>query len=126
MKGGSITSGVFYRSIEKEINRALFVDRTDLNKVILTYDNFSNTSAYGVELSSNYKPTKWWSFNASFDLYNQTQKGVVERLNNTTNPTTNDIITETFEVDNVAWNLRMLEKMPDTANQIDGQNPEKS
>ncbi|MFT5436405.1 MAG: iron complex outermembrane receptor protein [Ulvibacter sp.] len=105
---GSITSGVFYRVINDEINRALFIDRTDLNKVILTFDNFDNTSAYGLELSSNYKPTKWWSFNASFDLYSQTQTGIAERLDNTTNPTVNDIIIETFEVDNVAWNLRMF------------------
>ena len=105
---GSITSGVFYRVINDEINRALFIDRTDLNKVILTYDNFDNTSAYGVELSSNYKPTKWWSFNASFDLYSQTQTGIAERLSDTTNPTADDIIVETFEVDNVAYNIRMF------------------
>ena len=108
LKSGSITSGVFYRAISNEINRALFVDRTDLNKVILTFDNFENTSSYGVEVSSNYKPTKWWSFNASFDLYNQTQKGIAERLDTSNNPTVSDIIVETFEVDNVAWNLRMF------------------
>ena len=105
---GSITAGVFYRAIENEINRALFVDRTDLNKVILTYDNFDNTDAYGVEISSNYRPFNWWSFNASFDLYNQTQKGIAERLDDPSNPSLNNIITETFEVDNVAWNLRMF------------------
>jgi len=105
---GSITSGAFYRIINDEINRALFIDRTDLNKVIVTYDNFDTTSAYGVELSGNYKPTKWWNFNASFDLYSQTQSGVAERLDNTTNPTVNDIIVETFEVDNVAWSFRMF------------------
>ena len=101
LEKGSITGGVFYRIIEDEINRALFVDRTDLNKVILTYDNFDNTSAYGVELSSNYRPAKWWSLNASFDLYNQTQKGISERLTTQNNPTTDDIISESFEVDNV-------------------------
>ena len=47
LEKGSITSGVFYRVINDEINRALFIDRTDLNKVILTYDNFDTTSAYG-------------------------------------------------------------------------------
>jgi outer membrane receptor protein involved in Fe transport len=110
LEKGSITAGVFYRAISNEINRALFVDRTDIkNKVILTHDNFDNTTAYGVELSSNYKLTKWWSFNASFDLYNQTQKGVAERLDQTVaNPTEEDIITDTFEVDNIAWNFRMF------------------
>ena len=108
LEKGSITGGVFYRAISDEINRALFVDRTDLNKVIITYDNFDNTSAYGVELSSNYRLTKWWSFNASFDLYNQTQTGIAERLETTIDPTIDDIITEKFEVDNVVWNLRMF------------------
>lgn len=109
LKKGSITAGVFYRAIENEINRALFVDRTDIeNKVILTHDNFDNTNSYGVEVSSNYRPTKWWSLNASFDLYSQTQKGVAERLADVENPTVDDIITDTFEVDNVAWNFRMF------------------
>lgn len=109
LKKGSITAGVFYRAIEDEINRAVYVDRTDLSKVILTFDNFDNTSAYGVELSSNYRPTNWWNFNFSFDLYNQTQKGITESLNNPgNNPTIDDIIQESVEVDNTAWNLRMF------------------
>ncbi|MEZ4859052.1 MAG: TonB-dependent receptor [Flavobacteriaceae bacterium] len=108
LEKGSITAGVFYRIIEDEINRALFIDRTDLNKVILTYDNFANTSAYGVELSSNYRPTKFWSFNASFDLYNQTQKGISEQLADAQNPTVNDITLNTYEVDNIQYNFRMF------------------
>ncbi len=117
LKKGSITGGVFYRAIEDEINRAVFVDRTDLSKVILTFDNFDNTDAYGIELSSNYRPTNWWSFNFSFDLYNQTQKGITESLNNPgNNPTVNDIIRETVEVDNTAWNLRMFNNFKATKN----------
>lgn len=110
LEKGSITGGVFYRSINDEINRAVFIDRTDFNKVILTYDNFDNTSAYGVEVSSNYKPTKWWNFNISFDLYSQTQTGITETLDNSGNtpPTEEDIITQKIEVDNVAWNFRMF------------------
>ncbi len=109
LEKGSITGGVFFRAIEDEINRAVFVDRTDLNKVILTFDNFDNTSAYGIELSSNYRPFKWWNFNTSFDLYTQTQKGITERLENSGgNPTVNDIVQETVEVDNTAWNFRMI------------------
>ena len=60
LKKGSITGGVFFRAISNEINRALYVDKSDVQsgKVILTHDNFNDTSAYGVELSSNYKPKK--------------------------------------------------------------------
>ncbi len=108
---GSVTAGVFYRAISDEINRALFVDRSDVNsgRIILTHDNFDDTSAYGLEVSSSYRPTKWWSINGSFDLYSQTQKGISERLSapiETATPA--DIITEVSEVDNVAWNFRMF------------------
>ncbi|MBT8262240.1 MAG: TonB-dependent receptor [Bacteroidia bacterium] len=117
LKKGSITGGVFYRAIEDEINRAVFVDRTDLSKVILTFDNFDNTSAYGIELSSNYRPTNWWNFNFSFDLYTQTQKGITESLNNPGNdPGIEDIVQEVVEVDNTAWNLRMFNNFKATKN----------
>jgi outer membrane receptor protein involved in Fe transport len=111
LEKGSVTGGVFYRAVSDEINQALFIDRSEINsgRVILTHDNFDDTSAYGIELSTNYKPTSWWSINSSFDLYSQTQKGISERL---TAPietaTVNDIAIDITEVDNVAWNFRMF------------------
>ncbi|MEO1485607.1 MAG: outer membrane beta-barrel family protein [Bacteroidota bacterium] len=108
LEKGSITAGVFYRSVEDEINRAVFVDRLDFNKLILTFDNFDNTSAYGLELSVNYKPTKWWSINGSFDMFSQTQRGITESLEGEPgNATEDDIVVENVEVDNTAWNLRL-------------------
>ncbi|WP_340199271.1 TonB-dependent receptor domain-containing protein [Ascidiimonas sp. W6] len=93
LKKGSITAGIFYRRIEDEINRAVYLDELDENKLILTFDNFDNNSSYGFELSSNYKPTKWWNFNASFDFFSQKQRGFVG--------------TEQVEINNTAWNARM-------------------
>jgi outer membrane receptor protein involved in Fe transport len=108
MEKGSITAGVFYRTITDEINRAVYVDRLDLNKLILTFDNFDDTSAYGVEVSSNYKPTKWWSINGSFDLFSQTQRGITESLlTDNSTATEDDIVVEKVEVENTAWNFRM-------------------
>ncbi len=107
---GTVTGGLFYRMISDEINRALFIDRSDVTsgRIILTHDNFDDTSAYGLELSSNYKPTKWWNINSSFDLYSQSQKGIAENL---TAPletaTVADIETNIDKIDNVAWNFRM-------------------
>jgi len=95
LEKGSVTAGVFYRTINDEINRAVYVDRLDLNKLILTHDNFDNTSAYGVEVSTNYKPAKWWSINGSFDLYSQTQRGITESLlEDNSTATIDDIVTE--------------------------------
>ncbi|SDB47009.1 Outer membrane receptor proteins, mostly Fe transport [Flavobacteriaceae bacterium MAR_2010_188] len=109
LEKGSVTAGVFYRLIQDEISQALLVDRTDLNRLLLTFDNFDNTSAYGVEFSSNYKPTKWWSLNGSFDLYTQTQKSIGEVLTAPSDTATeDDIILKSVSVDNVAWNFRVF------------------
>jgi outer membrane receptor protein involved in Fe transport len=109
-KKGSVSGAVFYRLIENEINRAVFVDRLDYNKYILTFDNFENTNAYGLELSSNYRPTTWWSFNASFDLYSRQQKGFTERVTTPPgqDPTEGDIIIEEVTANNIIWNFRIF------------------
>ena len=110
IKGGSVTFGTFYRKISNEINRALFIDRSDVNsgRIILTHDNFDNSTGHGVELSSSYKPTKWWSLNGSFDLYSQTLKGIAERLETPLETAVvNDIVTEIKTVDNIVWNFRL-------------------
>lgn len=107
-KAGSITGGVFYRTISDEINRALYLDRLDLNRIVLTYDNFDDTDAYGVEVSTNLKPLSWWNINASFDLYQQTQRGLTESLPpGLSDPTVDDIVTETLSVNNTIWNIRV-------------------
>lgn len=101
LEKGSITAGVFYRIIEDEIQQAILIDRTNTDRLILTNLNFDNTSAYGVELSSSYQPTKWWSINVSFDMFSQTQKSLAESFD-----TDQNIVLNTVEVDNVAYNLR--------------------
>lgn len=110
LEKGSITAGVFYRIIEDNISRFVAIDRTDVStgNAILSYDNFDNTSAFGLELSTNYRPTKWWSLNASFDLYAQTQQGITEIIDtdDIQNATIDDIVRQDTEVDNIIWNLR--------------------
>jgi outer membrane receptor protein involved in Fe transport len=102
LRKGSITGGVFYRIINDEISQVL-IENPDVEEgQILTFKNFDNNSAYGVEISSNYKATKWWSFNASFDLYSQTQKGVVNNINK--------------EVDAVIYNFRLNNSLKATKN----------
>lgn len=108
LEKGSITAGLFYRIIKDEISTVILIDRADLNRLILTDDNFDNTTAFGFEFSTNYRPTKWWSINGSFDFYSQTQRSISERF--TVPPeiaTENDIVLETVQVDNVAFNFRM-------------------
>ncbi len=85
IKGGSITLGSFYRNINDVINRATYRDPSDANNVrqILTFANFDDTDAYGLELSTNYRIAKWWRANASMDFYSQKQFGT----NDISNPT---------------------------------------
>ncbi len=112
LEKGSITSGVFFRLIEDNINRYVRIDRSNVPaaNAILSFDNFDNTTAFGIEVSSNYRPTKWWSFNGSFDLYSQEQTGITESVvtDNLSTATENDIVTNTTVVDNVVWNLRLF------------------
>lgn len=83
IKGGSVTFGTFYRSINDVINRVTYKDPSDANEIrqILTFANFDDTDAFGFEFSTNYKIAKWWRANASLDFYSQKQFGVTD-LNN--------------------------------------------
>ncbi|MEP0262678.1 TonB-dependent receptor [Dokdonia sp.] len=111
LEKGSITTGVFYRSVSDLINQALLYNRTDpnLNSLIFTQDNFDDTSSYGLEVSANYKATSWWSLNASFDVFSQTQQSFAETVDaSIENPTVDDITSNDFEIDNVVWNFRVF------------------
>ncbi|TGD57936.1 outer membrane beta-barrel family protein [Flavobacterium humi] len=101
MKVGSVTTGVFYRRINDEISRVIFNDPNDPsnNRKILSFDNFNDNNAYGVEASANLKFTKWWSANASADAYFKTVRGTIQ------NATTNAL--ENAEIDVTSFNARM-------------------
>ncbi|MGB0891479.1 MAG: TonB-dependent receptor domain-containing protein [Flavobacteriaceae bacterium] len=94
INGGSITFGTFYRNINDVINRATSQDPSDPNRQILSFANFDDTDAYGVELSTNYRVTKWWRANASMDYYSQKQFGTTD-LNNPNSPTV-EVTTNVF------------------------------
>lgn len=78
MKIGSVTLGTFYRRINDEITRIVNEHPTDNTKNILSYENFEDNDAFGVEASANLRFTKWWSTNASIDIYSKTVKGTLE------------------------------------------------
>ncbi|WP_025741969.1 outer membrane beta-barrel protein [Aquimarina pacifica] len=76
LRKGSFTTAIFFRKITDEITRFAFEDPLDNSKILFSYNNYEDNTATGFEISGNYKPTSWWSFNGSFDIYSQTQKGV--------------------------------------------------
>jgi len=103
---GSITAGVYYRLIDNEINRVLYPNEATENKddLIMSFDNFDNNTAFGFELSANYKITKWWDVQPSIDFSSISQKGLVSVLRAGTDDEF-DFITK--EIDANAFNARV-------------------
>lgn len=99
MKIGSITSAVFYRLIDDEITRVIYNDPNDTNFYILSFDNFKDNNQIGAEVNANLKLTKWWSTNASADVYFKTVRGTVANLDTG--------IMENGEVDVATFNARL-------------------
>ncbi|MFA5557236.1 MAG: TonB-dependent receptor [Flavobacteriaceae bacterium] len=102
---GSITAGVFYRNIQDEINRTFYEDEQteNPNDFIMSYANFDDNSAYGFEISANYKPTKWWDLQPAIDFSGISQKGLIQVYD----PITDTSNFETVEVDANAFNARI-------------------
>ncbi len=95
IKGGSLSFGTFYRKINDVISRVTSPDPTNPEVAqLLTYTNFDDTSAYGMEFSLNYKVNKWWRLNSSMDFYSQKQLGIVDFTN--PNPSRAEVTNEVF------------------------------
>lgn len=80
---GSITGGVFFRLINDEISRVLYPDpnpNKPSDSQIMTFENYDNNTAYGFELSANYKITSWWDVQPAIDFSSISQKGAVSIL----------------------------------------------
>ena len=88
LEKGSFTTGVFVRSINDQISRVIKPDESDPNgnKQILTFTNYDHNTAYGFEVSFNYKITKWWDIQPSIDFSSINQQGVVFIYDETQNP----------------------------------------
>jgi iron complex outermembrane receptor protein len=62
-----------------------------------------------LKISGSYKPTKWWSFNTSFDFYGRKQRGFAESLDPTIpDPTEDDIELNNVEINNLIYNFRIF------------------
>src|SRR5690606_672659 len=68
-KGGSINATAFYRKVNDMIFRSLERNPHDSLIINQRWINYDDSESYGIELSANYKPLKWWNFNASFDIF---------------------------------------------------------
>lgn len=102
---GTITAGIFYRNIQDEINRTFYSDEQtpNPNDFIMSYANFDDNSAYGFEVSANYRFTKWWDFQPAIDFSSISQKGLIQM----TDPITGNTSFQTNEVETNAFNARV-------------------
>lgn len=109
LEKGSITAGGFYRFIKDEITRSVSFDPEDPNgdRLLLTYANFDKNTAYGFEMSTNFRPTKWWNLNASAEYYYKTINGIVQDAN---------AIPTSVEIDNATFNFRLNTNINATKN----------
>lgn len=101
LEKGSITGGVFVRSINDQISRILYPDETDPNgnKQIMSFTNYDSNTAYGFEASFNYKITKWWDISPSIDFSSIKQQGIVfsyDTATSTSNPIERKITVSAF------------------------------
>ncbi|MTG98349.1 TonB-dependent receptor [Myroides albus] len=83
----SVTAGVYYRKINKEINQVIYDDpeNDNPNALLMTFDNYKSNDAYGFELSANLILTPWWDMQPAIDFSSIKQSGFVSKLNTTTN-----------------------------------------
>ena len=68
-KNGSLNGNLIYRKINDQIFRSLSVDPADSIRTLMQFTNYDTTQGFGLELSSNYRPYKFWNINASFDIF---------------------------------------------------------
>ena len=101
---GSFTTGVFFRSINDQISRTLSPDPNNPDtKQIMSFTNYDHNTAYGFDVSLNYKLTKWWDIQPSIDFSSIKQQGVVF----TYDPIKNENIAKEHPVTTSAFNARM-------------------
>ncbi|MEE9406697.1 MAG: TonB-dependent receptor [Polaribacter sp.] len=74
---GYLTLGGFYRNTNNKIGRIINRDLINADRQILSYANYDTADSYGVEFSSSFKLTKWWTFRPSTSLYIQDSQGLI-------------------------------------------------
>ncbi|AUC85041.1 TonB-dependent receptor [Polaribacter sp. ALD11] len=77
IKKGYLSFGTFYRRTSDKIGRIINKDPANADRQLLSYANYETANSYGVEFSSSFKITKWWSFRPSANLYIQDSQGVI-------------------------------------------------
>tara|TARA_B110000090_G_scaffold195148_1_gene230942 strand:- start:788 stop:3187 length:2400 start_codon:yes stop_codon:yes gene_type:complete len=76
----NFTLGGFYRRTTDKIGRIINKDPLQIDRQILSYENYNTSDSYGIEISGSYKPRKWWTIRPSSSLYTQESIGFINDL----------------------------------------------
>lgn len=115
-KQSSITAGVYYRNINKEINHVIYKDplNDNPNALLMTYDNYKSNDAYGFEVSANIKVTPWWDMQPAIDFSSIKQTGVVSEIKTTAQGIETEMIMRSITAN--AFNARLNSNFKATKN----------
>ncbi len=96
---GHLTLGSFYRRSNDVIGALIQVDPLNPNRQSRTFTNYDYANNFGMEVSANYKPTKWWSISPSSETYmQQSQSFINNKIENVTNVYIKARIRNSFKV----------------------------
>lgn len=80
---GYLTLGAFYRETSNKIGRIINKDVLNPDRQLISYANYDSADSYGIEFSSSYKLTKWWTLRPSSSLYIQDSQGLINNIQET-------------------------------------------
>ncbi len=90
-ENGSVTSSIYYRRTNNEIQRVLQVTADSVN--LRRPENLTSSDNFGFEFTGSYKIQKWWSLNGNLNLFRQIVNG--------------GNINQDFQADTYSWFTRL-------------------
>ncbi|APG64077.1 hypothetical protein LPB136_01255 [Tenacibaculum todarodis] len=81
IKTGYLYFGTFFRRVSDQIGRNITIDANNIDRQLMSYENYNKSDSYGFEAYASLKPKKWWTFSPAFNMYLQDRNGLVNNQN---------------------------------------------
>lgn len=91
-KKGSVYANFYYRQVNDMITRITRLDPSGITYT--TFENLNNSRAYGIELTGDYRLTRWWRVNGNWNFYHSELSG--------------PLITQKEAQSITSWNVRLM------------------
>ncbi|MDO6600017.1 outer membrane beta-barrel protein [Tenacibaculum sp. 1_MG-2023] len=78
---GYLYFGTFFRRVSDQIGRNITIDANNIDRQLISYENYNNSDSYGFEAYASLKPKKWWTFSPALNMYIQDRNGLVNNQN---------------------------------------------